>query len=89
MYWQGNREYLAFGMGAVSLLNGVRFQRPRNLKRYFEFVDTGAVEFVGRDLWSEGVLEFDSLENSLKTVLIGRLRTAEGVRMSVLRRYWA
>lgn len=85
MYWTGDQEYLAFGMGAVSLLNGLRFQRPKSLKRYYEFVNNGAREFAGNDLWSEGNLEFQNLEESLKTIFIGRLRTGWGIRTSVLK----
>jgi coproporphyrinogen III oxidase-like Fe-S oxidoreductase len=72
-------------MGAVSLLEGVRFQRPKSLKRYYEFVKLGANQFEGNDLWCEGVNEFVNLKESLKTILIGKLRTVEGVEFKKLK----
>lgn len=42
MYWKGNIEYLAFGMGAASYTNKTRFTRPKTLKKYFQWVDRGA-----------------------------------------------
>lgn len=86
MYWEGDREFFGFGMGSASSLNGLRFQRPRNLKRYSQFVSGGAQEFEGCDLWSEGVSEFKNLHEALKTIFIGRLRTLGGVDMLVVRR---
>lgn len=39
MYWEGNKEFLAFGMGASNLINEKRINRPKNLAKYFKFVD--------------------------------------------------
>ncbi len=32
MYWTGDKPYLAFGCGAASYLDNVRFTRPKTLK---------------------------------------------------------
>jgi len=39
MYWKGNVEFLAFGMGAASFTEGLRFTRPKTLKKYFQWVE--------------------------------------------------
>lgn len=39
MYWEGVTQFLGFGMGAASLVDCRRFTRPKNLKKYYEFVD--------------------------------------------------
>ena len=84
MYWEGDVEYFAFGMGSASLLNGRRFQRPRNLKKYFEFVDEIQ---LNADFGKRGELELDTLNNSLKTLFIGKLRTLEGISLLRIKEY--
>lgn len=39
MYWDGQQEFMAFGMGAASFTESIRFERPKSLKKYFEFVE--------------------------------------------------
>ena len=39
MYWEGNIEFLGFGLGASNLLNGKRISRGKNLKKYYDYVD--------------------------------------------------
>ena len=34
MYWDGEQEYMAFGMGAASYVDYKRFTRPKTLKKY-------------------------------------------------------
>lgn len=39
MYWEGDREFLSFGMGAASYLDGVRVSRPATLRKYQKYVE--------------------------------------------------
>lgn len=39
MYWEGDREYLAFGCGAASHLDSMRFSRPKTLKGFYRYVE--------------------------------------------------
>lgn len=39
MYWTADTNYLAFGCGATSYIDGVRFERPRTLKKYQRWVE--------------------------------------------------
>lgn len=39
-YWMGNKPFGAFGMGATSLLNSHRITRPRNLSKYYNYVNS-------------------------------------------------
>ena len=38
-YWEGNRSFGAFGMGATSLTNKYRISRPNNLNKYYKYVN--------------------------------------------------
>ena len=38
MYWYGNKEFVAYGMGAVSLIDRSRFQRPLFIRKYYQFI---------------------------------------------------
>lgn len=40
-YWLGNSDFYGFGMGATSLKNLKRITRPKNLKKYFDYVESG------------------------------------------------
>ena len=40
MYWDGEQEFIAVGMGAASYTDKVRFQRPKSIKKYYEFVQS-------------------------------------------------
>jgi oxygen-independent coproporphyrinogen-3 oxidase len=35
MYWEGNREFFAFGCGAASYINKHRFTRPKSVSTYY------------------------------------------------------
>lgn len=37
-YWQGNKQFAGFGMGATSLLNNHRVTRPKNLSKYLKYI---------------------------------------------------
>lgn len=39
IYWEGNKDFLAFGMGASSLLNNKRFTRPKTITKYYEYIN--------------------------------------------------
>ncbi len=39
VYWRGDEDYYAFGLGASSRLRGVRVTRPRSMRDYSGFVD--------------------------------------------------
>ena len=39
VYWSGQNEYMAVGMGAASYVNRVRLVRPRKMKEYMQWVD--------------------------------------------------
>lgn len=39
VYWEGNKDFAAFGMGATSLLGGLRETRPKRLASYYRFVN--------------------------------------------------
>ena len=41
MYWKGNKNYLAFGMGASSYIDNQRETRPKTLKKYMDWVGKG------------------------------------------------
>lgn len=41
VYWKGNANFMAFGMGASNLHNLIRKTRPKTLKKYFDYVRTG------------------------------------------------
>jgi len=47
MYWEADREFLAFGNGAASFVNEYRFSRPRGIKQYFTYVDQGCLKEGG------------------------------------------
>ncbi len=38
-YWSGNQEFYGFGMSAASLIHGFRYTRPKNIKKYYQYVD--------------------------------------------------
>ena len=44
VYWRGDEDYYAFGLGASSRLRGVRVTRPRSMRGYSRFVE----ELAGR-----------------------------------------
>ena len=71
MYWAGDTEYLAFGCGAASFLDRVRFSRPKTLKKYYQYVDKLPQSFP--------ISEKESDSQLAQTVLMCGLRKAEGI----------
>ena len=47
MYWQGNAQYYAFGLGAASYLQRRRFSRPRGMGAYKQWVAIFAASGAG------------------------------------------
>ena len=52
MYWQGDAQYYAFGLGAASYLQSRRFSRPRGMGAYKQWVG----RFAGSGAGFPGVL---------------------------------
>lgn len=71
VYWE-NRPYYAFGMGAASYVNGVRFTRPRTRREYYSWLESNC------PIESESLRESDRV---LETLMLG-LRLTEGVKLS-------
>ena len=84
MYWEGDQEYLAFGMGAASFFNGYRFSRPRTLKKYEDWVrelETGEWDFLFEKGPSD-IIKHDCEDLSVET----RIKLLETVVMCQLRK---
>lgn len=47
VYWQGNAQYYAFGLGAASYLQRRRFSRPRGMGAYKQWVAKFAASGAG------------------------------------------
>ncbi len=69
-YWQPRASWLGLGLGAASSEEGARFSRPRKMRDYEEWVESGAV--VPASSPPHGA---DALEDELLT----SLRTAAGI----------
>ena len=77
IYMKGDKNYLAFGLGASSLINNIRFKRPHNLKNYYKFVNNF---FDNPDLiFFKGEDEFFLLKDILKILFISNLMKIEGL----------
>ena len=88
MYWEGDVDYLAFGSGAASLLDGFRLNRPKSIKKYMDLVDQmGNLprEEVGKFLEGRSLNERSSLYLHLESVLLGGLTTTRGVSIPKIR----
>ena len=70
-YWMG-REYVGFGPGAHSYLDGRRYSYPRDLKRYLNALEAGA-----QVDWDE--YETISPREQAREYLLLRMRTMRGV----------
>ena len=87
VYWQ-LEPYLAFGNGAASFLRGERYGRPRDLEKYFAYVD--ALEAGERtygladDAEDEGGKAEDTETEQLEEALMLGLRLADGVDWAAL-----
>ena len=79
-YWEGE-NYLGFGPGAVSTIDGQRWTNPRDLHSYLEMVEGGAVP-GGK----YGELEELSEETRLMEGIMLALRTKEGFQAGIYRK---
>ena len=69
-YWKPRASWLGLGLGAASSEEGARFSRPRKMREYEDWVESGAV--VPASSPPDGA---DALEDELLT----SLRTAAGI----------
>ena len=93
MYWEGDQEYLAFGMGAASFFNGYRFSRPKTLKKYENWVnelETGEWDFllekdsVDKIKHEHEDLSVETQDKLLETVVMCQLRKTKGLKIKKL-----
>jgi coproporphyrinogen III oxidase-like Fe-S oxidoreductase len=77
MYWTGYRPWLAFGNGAASFVDRVRFSRPRSLVKYYEYVKGDCKKIQPRES------DFDMA----KTITMCQLRTNSGLNINALKDY--
>ncbi|APB34718.1 coproporphyrinogen III oxidase [Gloeomargarita lithophora Alchichica-D10] len=77
-YWQ-NQPYYGFGLGATSYVDQVRFQRPKTIKAYREWVEQQAV-FGDVEMLDYPLEEKDEL---LEGLMLG-LRLKEGINLTQL-----
>ncbi len=75
-YWEG-RRYLGLGPGAVSTLGARRWKNPEDLDAYATAVEAGALDTDAEDL---------DRETRLREMVMLRLRTARGLRLSAYRK---
>jgi coproporphyrinogen III oxidase-like Fe-S oxidoreductase len=74
VYWTAQDPYYAFGLGAASYVDGVRFNRPSKLGKYYQWVEGLVNQEVG------GVSEqAETEEDALLNTVMLRLRTADGL----------
>jgi len=80
VYWKGDEPFFGFGMGAASFMDRQRFTRPKTLKQYQRWVESLKENYGGLVDLSCEKEEKGSLE-WLKSVVMGKLRTSEGVNV--------
>ena len=82
VYWRGDVPFFGFGMGAASFLNQQRLTRPNSLKGYLNWVEN-LKKSEGLILFQEGnqnsILEGIGSFEWLKSIVMGRLRTIDGL----------
>lgn len=82
-YWEGNRSFGAFGMGATSFVNGLRVTRPKSLKKYYDYVDELTKDGSPANLSKFIEIHDERNKNeSLKWIILSRLRRAQGISWS-------
>lgn len=74
-YWQ-YKEYLGFGTGGVSYLNGIRFKKESNINKY--------IEKISDDIIPIEEIEYLSPITRLKEKLMLGLRLADGISLDQL-----
>ncbi|KAL4468683.1 hypothetical protein ABPG74_005186 [Tetrahymena malaccensis] len=76
IYWEGNKDFLAFGMGASSLLNYRRYTRPKTVSRYYEYVEQ---LIQNPNFYLENGEDESDVQSQIESILMGRLRTIQGL----------
>lgn len=84
VYWRGNKDFLAYGMGAANLNWPFRITRPTTISNYFRFVEQLKSGLVGLDLGID-VQDESSSRQHLEAVLMSRIRLKEGVSWEVIK----
>lgn len=72
-YWQGDKQYLAYGMGATSLTSQKRITRPRTISKYLKYVELLDKGDIPYDLLE--IAEETSVKDRLSTVMLSGIRT--------------
>lgn len=81
MYWAGDTNYLAFGCGSASFVNRVRFSRPKQLKKYYNYVEQLPGSYKREEIETDSQLA--------QTVLMCGLRKSEGINpITQLKQYF-
>ena len=79
LYWRGDVDWLAFGLGATSRLGGVRVARPRGVREWERWVEgLKASGGVPRSADSDAASP-PSSSDLLTDIVMLRLRTADGL----------
>lgn len=73
VYWE-NKSYYGFGMGAASYIKNQRYTRPRTRKKYYHWIEEGAVIDIPIT---------DKCDRLLETFMLG-LRLAGGVDLTLI-----
>ena len=81
----------AVGQAASSSISGLRFARPRTLADYIDWI-TSQEKLSKEDTWSPDweISSSDDLDKMefLSDTLLTRLRTLEGIDLSIIRNYY-
>eukprot|EP00347_Sterkiella_histriomuscorum_P017775 403348042 len=86
MYWEGDQEYLAFGVGAASYIKNKRFSRPKTLTRYYKFVNYFGT-LNSQDFQEKYKAEADSSYDIIQTIIMCQLRKKSGLQYDKLSNY--
>ena len=82
MYWDSDVDYLAFGVGSASLIDGYRFKRPMSMKKYYDWVDS-ITKLTEENFYDNFVKKGDDsnrdLYSSLENKFLGKFITKKGV----------
>ena len=86
IYMEGDINYIAFGLGASSLINNKIFKRPTNIKNYYKFVS----EFYDSPeiILFKGENEIKCLRDILKVLFISNLMKIEGIYLEKILFYF-
>lgn len=81
LYWRGDEDWLAFGLGATSRLGGVRVARPRGVRAWEAWVE-GLSAAGGVPGGGGGAVNPPSRADLLTDIVMLRLRTADGLDLA-------